>query len=740
MAKSNKAQEIAKFRQNKLTVLKLYEAELRESIDQLQQLASTSSLTTNELLADCGSNVTFAKTLLENSSATMRNLCEDLDKYNVQAIWQLLKEYFDCGLRIRELGQLALTLEQQQKGTKGIFCPINIDSFNQVVAKLRYATMLSTDEPTPIAMDTLFADAQVIPKATPVSPSKTIKTSRNPLYKLMAKVSMAIINTKAVKAAQLEDQLVKANFNGFDRITFLKQSMGEKSLYYVQHIAEQASSKWIIPVTGAGGHPFYWLQDVAEIADLAGVNYLAVDHVVNFATNFIEPQARLEAAVKYLTEVKKIRLEDIAFVTHSNGGTHALHVAKEFNLDRNELGLGCKVVLDQAYTSLADTVANQTGKLISSSKPSRHKRQISVADSATVAAVKGFAKKQFAKAYAPYDAGHTAEDLKQQVGVANVASVYMGVKTERNARGQKYTKPRDQILLKALEAREHNKQVKTEDKDYHQAVKNQLTDGSYEIKDCFRSAQHNNHLVLKGNMPVGSKDIHNHLNNQLIALAVREVFQLQANYDNGLTPEQYLKQWFTLQLQTKLEQGQGFKWGLKLAEQDLVMLEKLCLHISAHEYANWPTQAQLMAMFQADGYVAQRMSTYPTVLKYMLVGNGSEQEVRNGLLFWEQKLNIANLTARQVNPDGWVAGHGSALKEEQLHAITSAMQEFGVGFKHRAMSLTGPVFSANGQYCQAAMFSIVKSQHKRQQAVNATYENWHIKEQETVSDEQQVAP
>lgn len=447
-------------------------------------------------------------------------------------------------------------------------------------------------------------------------------------------------------------------------------------------------------ISGAGDHPFNNLQLIADIAAKLKVNYLTVDHVSQYATHFIKPVAKIIAGLDYLIAVKGMKITDITLIGHSNGGRLALEAA---DYCKRVYGEAPKVVLNNSYNTLEDASINLVKKVLAK-KPS-HKPMLSMEASPVEQAFSDLATRELKKAFEQNDETYNAEEFIQRVGPARVASIYTGVKTQRNEFEQKWTKPRDQVLNKAQQGRMRNKKVKQNYAEYHKAIGKMdftLPSGDiYRYKDMPQQ-DHSGYLVIKRYMPTDAKDIHNEVDIDCIVHAVRRLTEQQAILAKHQTLADDLRQRFNelLKNQEIGSRTRSFLVGLTLSSEELLLLKEVFAQLTIKPELNWPTQKQLMALFQADGYIAELITGNPATMNRMLQGDGHTEQLHTGLSFLEQKLSLVNLQQRLSHPDGRVDGIGSFLESEQVERIQQQIVKHQHNFKRSPMRASMGFFDA----------------------------------------------
>ena len=424
------------------------------------------------------------------------------------------------------------------------------------------------------------------------------------------------------------------------------------------------------------------------------------------------------AGVDYLIAVKGLKITDITLIGHSNGGRLALEAA---DYCKRVYGEAPKVVLNNTYNTLEDASVNLAKKTLAK-KPS-HKPMLSMEASPVEQAFSELATRELKKAFEKNGETYNAEEFIQRVGPERVASIYTGVKTQRNEFEQKWTKPRDQVLNKAQQGRVQKKKLK-QNLARHKAIAKMdftLSSGeAYRYKDIYQQDA-SSYLVIKRYMASDAGDIHNEVDTDCIVHTIRRLKEHQAVLAKHQTLVDDLQQRFNELLKNEEigSRTRSFLIGLTLSNEELLLLKEVFAQLTIKSELNWPTQKQLMALFQADGYIAELITDNPATMKRMLQGDGHTEQLRTGLTFLEQKLSLVNLQQRLNHPDGRVDGIGSFLESEQVERIHQQIVKHQLNFKRSPMRASMGFFDTEQIKEQLVPSTVTKkSSHSRQQAVD----------------------
>lgn len=723
MAKNRNSNKKAleKFQKN-LTEIKALELELTQLGRRLETPSAGQTARWIEVFDEFCSQMSVSRLLVRNTKEVLAVLCRQDDAESKKQAWQMLVDYAVAVARMLKLAEsveasISSTLASEkalmEKFSKEIIW--QIECLKQAEHEFRQQVIGQNN----FDLNTLFSSAQTVQVTYAKKHAGQNHVISNPLA-IPAQLITREVNAVAVNKQAIVQQVISQQLNHATYITRFNLVANGQTIPAILGAAKTPSKQSIMFITGAGDHPFNGLDIAAEIAAKLGANYLAVNHVTGHATHFGQPISKIIAGVNYLINVKGMKLEDITLFGHSNGGRLALEVADYF---KQTYGKAPSVVLNNTYNTLEEVSVNVAKKALT--KRSAHKPAPSFGESPAEHAVSRFAVKQLNNAFKQHHSDYQAETIIQRLGPQQVASVYTGNVTQYNEQGQKLTKPRDEILGKGQQGRIHNKKAKRENPKHHEAVGRMSfklsSGGRCRYKDLYQEG-HGGHLVIKRYVSDGTM-IHNKIDTDCLVYAARRLKEQQALAKGLHTSVENLQQRFVSLLNREgiIQQTCSFPIGLSLGPDDMLLLKETFAQLIVQPDLDLPTQQQLMALFQADGYVAELIANNESAMKRMIVGNGHSRQQHMGLEFLEQRLSKQHLESRTIQPDGLIDGIGSYLEPEQAERLYQQVRTYESKLQRAPIRMSQGLFETKQFESTHSVFA-QKKQHKRQQALDINTE------------------
>lgn len=604
-------------------------------------------------------------------------------------IWQTLNAYFIKADEILMLVERTcaialanLAVQPMLHNTYKRECERFIENYREKVEEVSK----QLGEQTNLDLKTLYTNVRTIRLPNTRKPMKAKGEGHNPVYAVTAKLINREINKVGVTEAQVAQHVLPHKLARPHEVSLFNINCNGLTIPAVFREASSPSDECIMFISGAGDHGLNSLDNSEAIAEKLGCNYLVVNHNDKNSTHFAIRLEKLIAGVEYLMVVKNLPLEKIKLIGHSNGGRLALEAADYL---MHKYQVSPQVVLNNTYETLSEVSLNIAKDFLVTKS---HRTQPSLEENSFERVISRFAKNQLDNAFAQTATAYNAEEVIKRIGYENVANIYTGVATTYDKQGRKLTKNRDQVLGKGQLGRQHNQRAK-QDAAHHELIRSsfELPSGDLAVyKDKFQAGQ-NSYLNVKLLMSENARDIHNEVNVDCIVHVIKQLSAQQAIDENAL-PSLQLRLISLLKKEGIDPCTRSFATGLELNKEDLALVKQTLAELSRDSSLIYPTQGQLMNLFQADGEIGLWIASDAVLMQRLLTGDGSAAQQQLGLIFLGQKMSLGHLRLRHYEPDGQIDRAGSYLTEEQIKALHQKIAPYEYKLKRSAMRLPTSMF------------------------------------------------